>query len=101
MSVVAQFLQGVKIAGEPPSRDQLTSAHDTLRDALEKNSGSLRQQIRQDLTDLGYNAAQVERNFATVQGVVNEIDGQDMLQNNEKFGARWDDLHKVSLVHHF
>ncbi|KDR76682.1 hypothetical protein GALMADRAFT_139581 [Galerina marginata CBS 339.88] len=93
MSVVAQFLQGVKIAGEPPSTVQLASAHNTLKDALEKDV-NLRQRIRQDLADLGNNAARVEQNFSTVQGVVNELDGRDMLQNKEKFGARWEELHR-------
>ncbi|KDR68863.1 hypothetical protein GALMADRAFT_1353274 [Galerina marginata CBS 339.88] len=93
MSVVAQFLQGVNIAGAPPSKDQLASAHNTLKDALEKDV-NLRQRIRQDLADLGSNAVRVQENFSTVQGVVNELDGRDMLQNNEKFGARWEELHR-------
>ncbi len=100
MSVVAQFLQGVKIAGEPPSTVQLASAHNTLKDALEKDV-NLRQRIRQDLAHLGNNGARVEQNFSTVQGVVNELDGRDMLQNKEKFGARWEELHRVSLVRLF
>ncbi|KDR68871.1 hypothetical protein GALMADRAFT_1353281 [Galerina marginata CBS 339.88] len=93
MSVVSEFLQGVQIAGQPASKEQLTSAHNALKGAL-KNDDSLRYQIRKDLADLGYNAGQVEQNFGIVQGVVNELDGREMLQNNEKFGSRWEVLHR-------
>ncbi|KDR68877.1 hypothetical protein GALMADRAFT_215467 [Galerina marginata CBS 339.88] len=92
MKVVSIFLLELQIAGGPPR--SLKFAQETLGNALKRNGVDIRKQICYDFADLAHNAAQVEQSFATVQGIVNEFDGRDLLQNNEKFGARWEELHK-------
>ncbi|KDR69121.1 hypothetical protein GALMADRAFT_215403 [Galerina marginata CBS 339.88] len=94
MSAVVQLLQDVQISREPPSKDRLTSAHRTFRNALEADN-SLRSRVGQDLKELAHDIAKVETSFMAIHELMKAFDNRRMTANGEEFDPRWGQLRLI------